>query len=101
MAMLESSVHVEEDVVAVVKTPDDPAAEESAGKECTVDGLVDGASEVELVAEPMDVEEGTAKLVKQEDRTVVVNKRSLHDGILISKQFDSSLTVFSSCPRVC
>lgn len=98
--MLESSVHVEKDIIAVVETPDDPAAEESAGEECTVDGLVDGAGEIKLVAEPMDVKEGAAKLVKQEDRTVVIDERSLQNGILISEQFESNLRAFSSRARV-
>lgn len=98
--MLKSSVHVEKDIVAVVKTPDDAAAEECAGKERTVDSLVDRASEVKLVAEPVNVEEGAAKLIKQENRTVVVDERSLHDEILISKQFEGSLGVVSSRARV-
>jgi len=70
-------MHVAEDVVGAVKAPHDAAAEKGAGQDGAVDGLVDGAGEVELVAEPVDVEEGRGELIEQEDWAVEVEEGSL------------------------
>jgi hypothetical protein len=49
------AIDVIEDQVTAVVAPEDATAEEGCREERAVDGLVDGASEVELIAEPVDV----------------------------------------------
>ena len=71
------TVDIAEDQVAAVVAPDNATAEEGRSEECAVDSLVDGAGEVELVAEPVNVEERARKLVQKEDRSVVVEERAL------------------------
>nr|POE99357.1 hypothetical protein CFP56_52750 [Quercus suber] len=63
---LDGGVDVVEDIEGAVQAPANATAEERGGQECAVDGLVDGAREVELVAEPMDVEKGRRELVEKE-----------------------------------
>ena len=63
--------------VGGVRAPADAAEEEGEREQGAVDGLVDGAGEVELVAEPVDVEEGGAELVEEEDGAVEVDEWSL------------------------
>jgi len=60
-----------------VGAPAQAAEEEGEGEAGAVDGLVDGAGEVEFVAEPVDVEEGRGELVQEEDGGVVVEEGSL------------------------
>lgn len=71
------AVDILEDQDAAVVAPDETAAEESRGKESTIDSLVDRAGEVELVAEPVNVQEGAGKLVQEEHRCVVVEEWTL------------------------
>jgi hypothetical protein len=72
------TVDIAEDQVAAVVAPDNAAAEEGRSEECAVDSLVDGTGKVELVAEPVNVEERARKLVQKEDRGVVVEERALY-----------------------
>ena len=60
-------VEIAEDDDGVPDAPDETAAEEDEDEAGAVDGLVDGAGEVEFVAEPVDVEEGAAEFVEEED----------------------------------
>lgn len=78
----DGTVDIVEDQVAAVIAPDNATAEEGRGEECAVDSLVDGACEVELVAEPVDVQERARKLVQKEHRGVVVEEWAL---CLVSK----------------
>ena len=71
-------VHVAEDPDGAVDAPDQAAAEECDDEEDAVDGLVDGAGEFELVAEPVDVEEGAAQLVEEEDGGGEVDEGALY-----------------------
>ena len=71
------TVDIVEDQVAAVVAPDNATAEEGRSEECAVDSLVDGTRKVELVAEPVDVEERAGKLVQKEHRSVVVEERAL------------------------
>ena len=77
MATAVGPVHVAEDPDGRVDAPDDAAAEEGAGEEGAVDGLVDGSGETELVAEPVNIEEGTAEFVEEEYRGGEVDERAL------------------------
>lgn len=77
VSLRDCTVDVIEDQVAAVVAPDNATAEEGCGQECAVDSLVDGTSEVELVAEPVDVQEWARKLVQKEDRCVVVEEWAL------------------------
>lgn len=60
-------IHIAEDPDGRVDAPDETAAEEGAHEKRAVDGLIDATRQVQFVAEPVDVEERTAELVKQED----------------------------------
>jgi hypothetical protein len=71
------AIDVIEDQVAAVVAPEDTTTEEGRGEERAVDSLVDRAGEVELVAEPVDVQERTRKLVKKEHWRIVVEERTL------------------------
>lgn len=82
------TVDIVEDQVAAVVAPDNATAEEGRSKECAVDGLVDGAGKVELVAEPVDIEERTRKLVQKEHRGVVVEERAL---FLVSNRLQNAI----------
>jgi len=77
VSLSDCTVDIVEDQVAAVVAPDNATAEEGRGEECAVDSLVDGAREVELVAEPVNVEERARKLVQKEHRGVVVEERAL------------------------
>lgn len=65
-------IHIGKGVVRAVRAPAYPAEEEGRGQESAVHGLVDGACQVELVAEPVDIQERTRQLVQQEDWTIEV-----------------------------
>ena len=71
------TVDIVEDQVAAVVAPDNATAEEGRSEECAIDSLVDGTRQVELVAEPVDVEERARKLVQKDHRGVVVEERAL------------------------
>jgi hypothetical protein len=77
VSLSDGTVDIVEDQVAAVVAPDDAAAEEGRSEECAVDSLVDGTREVELVAEPVNVEERARKLVQKEHRGVVVEEWAL------------------------
>lgn len=79
VAAEDTLVDVLEDVDGGDVAPDDAAGEEGEGQEGAVDGLVDAAGELELVAEPVDVEKGRGELVEEEDWCVEVDEGSLED----------------------
>ena len=60
-----------------VRAPNETAAEEGAEEEDTVGELEAGTGFVELVEEPVDVEEGGGKFVEDEGWTVEVDEGSL------------------------
>ena len=64
-------------LVGGVRAPADAAEEERESEQGAVDGLIDGTSEVKLIAEPVDVEEGRAELVEEEDGAVEVDEWTL------------------------
>ena len=68
----------------VVGAPDQAAAEEDRQKQHAVIPLELAAGHVELVAEPMDVEERGGKLVENEDRAIVVAEGSLHKSVQLA-----------------
>ena len=57
VALVDSPVNILEDQHTAVVAPDNATAEEGRGEESAVDSLVDGTGKVELVAEPVDVQE--------------------------------------------
>ena len=69
-------------VVSGVDTPADAAEEERQSEQGTIDGLVDGAGETKLVAEPVDIQEWRAELVKQEHGAIEVDERTLQTPFL-------------------
>jgi hypothetical protein len=71
------AVDVVENQIAAVVAPKDATAEEGRGEKCAVDSLVDGASEVELITEPVDVQERARELVEKEHWRIVVKERTL------------------------
>jgi hypothetical protein len=77
VALVDSPVDVVEDQYTAVVTPNNATAEEGRGEERAVDSLVDGTGQVELVAEPVDVQKRTRKLVQEEDGRIVVEERAL------------------------
>ena len=77
VSLSDRTVDIIEDQIAAVVAPDDATAEEGRSEECAVNSLVDRASQVELVAEPVDVQERARKLVQKEDRGIVVEERTL------------------------
>lgn len=77
VSLSDGTVDIVEDQVAAVVAPDNATAEERRGEECSVDSLVDGTCEVELVAEPVNVQERARKLVQKEHRGVVVEEWAL------------------------
>jgi hypothetical protein len=68
---------VAEDEDAVVGAPGQAAAEEGSYEAESVDELVDGARQVQFVAEPVDVQERAGELEEDKDRRVVVDEGSL------------------------
>jgi hypothetical protein len=77
VAVKDAFVDVGEDVDGGEVAPDDAAAEEGGCQKGAVDGLVDAAGELELVAEPVDVEEWGGELVEEEDGGVEIDEGSL------------------------
>jgi hypothetical protein len=61
----------------LVGTPNEAAAEEGGEEGDAVVKLAPGARHVELVEEPVDVEEGGGELVEDENVRVVVEEGSL------------------------
>jgi len=62
----------------VVGAPHKPTTKEGKDEEEAVDKLVYRPSEIEFVAEPVDIEERTREFKENEDGGVIINKRSLH-----------------------
>lgn len=77
MASLNRSVDVVENVEGTVQAPDDTTTEESGCQENAIDSLIGGTGQIQLITEPMNVQEWRRKLVEQEDGSIEVNKRSL------------------------
>lgn len=71
------AVDVSENQDTAVVAPDEAAAEEGRGEESAVHSLVDRAGEVELVTEPVNVQEWARKLIQEEHRRIVVEERTL------------------------
>lgn len=65
------------DADGLVGAPDETAAEEGDEQEDAVVELGARARHVDLVEEPVEVEEGRGQLVEDEGWTVVVDERSL------------------------
>jgi hypothetical protein len=90
------SLHHDRLVDVVPQTAGDVGAVQQAGagkgaqQEDAVDELQRAAGEVELVAEPVDVEEGRGELVEDEGGCVVVDERSLR-GYVSSGAFGVGL----------
>jgi hypothetical protein len=61
----------------LIGPPDEAAAEECHKQTDSIVELDFGASEIQLVAEPVDVQEGGGEFVEDEDRAVVVEERAL------------------------
>lgn len=70
-------VNIVENINTRNVSPDNPTGEECGCEKGAVDGLVDGAGEVEFVAEPVDVEEWGGELVEEEYGGVEVDEWSL------------------------
>lgn len=58
-------------------SPHETTGEEGDDEKASVDSLIDRTCETELVAEPVDVEEGSRQLMEQKNRAVEVNEWSL------------------------
>ena len=71
------SPDVAKDADGLVCAPEEAAGHECKEQEDTVDKLEGGAGERELVAEPVDVEEGRGELVEDERWCVEVHEGSL------------------------
>ncbi len=65
------------DADGLVGAPDEAAGEEGDEQEDAVVELGARAGHVDLVEEPVEVEEGRGELVQDEGRAVVVDERSL------------------------
>lgn len=72
-----SAVNVRKDDDRVVGAPDETAEKEGAEQEDAVVELEAGSGEVELVAEPVDIQEWRGKLVQDECWRVEVDEWSL------------------------
>ena len=68
---------VAEDLDGLVGAPEEAAGHECQEQEDAVDELQGGAGEVELIAEPVDVEEGGGELVEDEGWGVEVHEGAL------------------------
>jgi hypothetical protein len=68
---------VAEDEDAVVGAPDQAAREKGTNEAESIDELVDGARQVQFVAEPVDVQERAGELEEDKDGCVVVDEGSL------------------------
>lgn len=77
VSLVNCAVDILEDQDTAVVAPDETAAKEGRSEESTVDGLVDRAGEIELIAEPVNVQERARKLVQEEYRRIVVEERTL------------------------
>ena len=75
--MLPGGVDVREDVDGVQHAPYETGEEEGGDEDDAVEPLVVCAGQVQLVEEPVDVEEGGRELVEDEDGAVVVDKGAL------------------------
>ena len=73
-----------------VGSPDETAAGEGGDKEHAIVPLEFGAGELELVEEPVDVEEGRGELIEDEYGAVVVEIWSLKAEVHVSKRIIGS-----------
>lgn len=79
----EGLVDIGEDADGLVGAEDEAGAEEGDEEDDAVVELDFGAREVELVAEPVDVEEGGGELVEDEDGGVGVDEGAL--GVVLAR----------------
>lgn len=89
MCETRTAVAVEDTAIDVVEhadtgevSPNDPASEESPSQKGAVNCLVDAAGEIELVAEPVNIEEWRRELVEKEGGRVKVDEWSLESQML-------------------
>lgn len=78
--LLEGVPHVPVDEGRLPGSPDEPTAEEHEEEHHAIVPLKVASGHVDLVQEPVDVEEGAGELVENEDGRVEVHERSLESS---------------------
>lgn len=77
------------DAHGLVRAPEEAAGEEGEEEQDAVVPLCARARHVQLVEEPVDVEEGGGELVEDEGRAVEIDKGSLWEGHFVLAGFAS------------
>ena len=87
------------DADGLIGAPEQATAEEASEEEHAIIPLRPGAGHVQLIEEPVKVEEGRGELVEDKRRTVEVDKRTLygsHQLRFIPAAWDSTIAPFQT-----